>query len=78
MTIHREAEKAAAFVKSVAIEGASFELAIANDMTLGGQPDDIGAGMAIVLDACLKRGFEPDGFEQRDGYRVYRYKAFGP
>jgi hypothetical protein len=33
----------------------------------------MGAGMAIVLDAVLGKGFTPDGFEQRDGYGVYRY-----
>jgi len=31
------------------------------------------AGMAIVLDAILAQGYGPDGFEQRDGYRLYRY-----
>jgi hypothetical protein len=29
--------------------------------------------MAIVLDAVLAKGFTPDGFEQRTGYRIYRY-----
>jgi len=45
-----------------------------NEFTFGGQPDSWGAGMAVVLDAILAQGYGPDGFEQRDGYRVYRYK----
>ena len=76
MTIYREAEKAAEFVKTMAVEGSSFELAIANDMTVAGQVDPIGVGMALIGDACLARGFEPAGFEQRDGHRIYKYKAF--
>jgi len=75
MTIYYEAEKAAEFVKRAAIDGSSFELAIADGVTFAGKPDDIGLGMAIVVDACLARGLEPDGFEQHDGHRVYRYKA---
>ena len=32
--------------------------------------------MAIVLDAILAQDYTVDGFEQRDGYRLYRYKPF--
>ena len=78
MTIYRQAEKAVEFVRSMAIDGSSFELAVDDGMTVAGQPDTIGAGMAVVLDACLARGFEPAGFEQHDGHRVYKYKATGP
>jgi hypothetical protein len=70
----KTAESAAAFVKGTKIEGDLFELPIADDMTFAGRPDMIGAGMAVVLDAILARGFTPDGFEQRSGYRAYRYK----
>ena len=47
-----------------------FELAIADSMN-----DAVGINMAIVGDAILKRGWWPDGFVQKDGYRIYRYKA---
>ena len=43
-------------------------------MTVAGDPDLMGAGMALVLDAVLAQDYEPDGFEQRDGYRIYRYQ----
>lgn len=37
--------------------------------------DPMGLSMAIILDAVLARGWDVDGFEQHDGYRVYRYKS---
>jgi hypothetical protein len=74
VVIFRTAEDARAHVQATKISGARFELAIANDFTFAGQPDTTGAGMAIVLDAILAQGYGPDGFEQRDGYRLYRYQ----
>ena len=39
--------------------------------------DPIGISMAIITDAILAKGWDVDGFEQRDGYRIYRYKQLG-
>ncbi len=36
--------------------------------------DRLGANMAVITDAILDKGWEPDGFEQREGFRIYRYK----
>lgn len=36
--------------------------------------DQMGANMAIVTSIILNVGYMPDGFEQKDGYRIYRYK----
>ena len=36
--------------------------------------DPVGIYMALVTDRVLARGWEPNGFEQCSGYRVYRYK----
>jgi hypothetical protein len=36
--------------------------------------DPIGVSMALVTDRILSLGWEPDGYEQQDGYRIYRYK----
>jgi hypothetical protein len=47
-----------------------FKLAISDELN-----DAMGANMAIIGDKILRRGWMPDGFEQRDGHRVYRYKA---
>jgi len=37
--------------------------------------DPIGLSMAVITDAILAKGWDLDGFEQRNGYRVYRYKS---
>ena len=70
-------EQALDFAHALVLDGAPVTLPIANDATLRGQSDPIGAGMAMVLDVFLAKGYEPDGFEQREGFRVYRYKPFG-
>ena len=71
--IFKSAEEAADHVNATSISGDRFELAISNDSTFAGQPDTMGAGMAIVVDGILGQGYVPDGFEQRDGYRLYSY-----
>ena len=43
-------------------------LAIAESALGGG-----GVFMAVVTDAVLAAGYFPEGYEQREGYRVYRY-----
>jgi hypothetical protein len=30
--------------------------------------------MAIITDRVLQRGWEPNGFVQKNGYRIYLYK----
>jgi hypothetical protein len=77
MTIFNTAEEAAKHVKESTLTGDHFELAIAEGFTFAGRPDMIGMGMAIVMDAILAHGFGPNGFEQRSGYRLYRYKPLG-
>ncbi len=74
MTIFESAESAYAHVEATKLEGPSFELAISDGITVAGDQDLMGAGMAMILDAILAQGYEPDAFEQRDGYRLYRYK----
>lgn len=36
--------------------------------------DQIGMNMAIIADGILKAGYMPNGFEQKDGYRIYKYQ----
>lgn len=36
--------------------------------------DPAGANMAIITDKILGKSFFPNGFEQKDGFRVYKYK----
>ncbi len=73
MVIFKSAEEAANHVNATSISGDRFELAISNNSTFAGQPDTMGAGMAILVDGILAQGYIPDGFEQRDGYRLYSY-----
>ena len=72
--IFKTAEEARAHVLATKISGERFELAISNDFTFAGRPDLMGVGMALVLDAILARDYTVDGFEQRERYRLYRYK----
>jgi len=51
-------------------EGPASELRLAiADARLGA----VGVNMAIVTDGLLTKGFMPDGFEEHDGFRVYKY-----
>ena len=54
--------------------GDRFELAVSSSFTFKGKPDKVGFGMALILDRILAMGYEPDGFEQKEGFRLYRYK----
>lgn len=36
--------------------------------------DGVGLNMAIITNGILKKGYMPDGFEQKDGYRIYKFK----
>lgn len=66
-----KAEDAVAFVKAYEGSAEDFELPIADSLA-----DPLGANMAIITDAILEKGFMPDGFEEREGYRLYKYKSF--
>jgi len=76
MRIFQSAEAAREFVLATRIPGPTFELAIAEGFTFAGSPDDTGAGMALVVDAILAHGYQPDGFDQGAGFRLYRYTPF--
>ncbi len=45
-----------------------FILPISNSLQ-----DPVGANMAIIVDKILSRGLMPDGYEQKKGYRLYKY-----
>lgn len=36
--------------------------------------DPIGMNMAIIVDDILGLGYDVNGFEQKKGYRIYKYK----
>jgi len=37
--------------------------------------DSMGITMAVITDAVLAKGWDLDGFDQKDGYRIYKYKS---
>lgn len=36
--------------------------------------DSMGMNMAIIADGILKAGYMPNSFDQKNGYRIYKYK----
>lgn len=47
-----------------------FDLAVADNLQ-----DAIGLQMAQITDRALARGWEPISFVQKEGFRLYRFKA---
>lgn len=39
--------------------------------------DPVGINMAIIADGILAREWEPDGYIQEKGFRIYKYKKLG-
>ena len=50
-----------------------FRLPVANELL-----DPVGVNMAIITDDILAREWEPDGYVEGSGCRIYKYKAMGP
>jgi hypothetical protein len=73
-SILKSAEDGIKYLESHPPSGASFQLSISESFTFAGKTDTMGAGMAVLLDKILGLGYEPDGFEQKSGSRLYRYK----
>jgi hypothetical protein len=73
-TIIKTSEEGIKYLEAHAPSGAAFQLTISDSFTFAGKPDTIGAGKAVILDKILGLGYMPDGFEQKSGFRVYRYK----
>ena len=73
-TIINSAEEGIKHLEAHPPTGASFQLAISESFTFAGKPDTIGAGMAVLMDKILGLGYMPDGFEQKSGFRLYKYQ----
>lgn len=52
-------------------EGVPTDFTLAIDDSLN---DFVGVNMALITDRIIKRGWEPNGFIQGQGYRTYLYK----
>jgi hypothetical protein len=63
-------EEARRLIESFTGKPKDFELPIANELL-----DPVGVNMAIITDAILAREWEPDGYTEGKGCRIYKYKA---
>jgi len=68
MPVH--ATLASALVAVDAFDGAPQDFSLSIDESL---LDAAGLSMALVTDRILAKGWMPNGFDPRDGYRVFRY-----
>jgi len=48
----------------------NFELPISDELQ-----DPVGINMAIITDGILEKGWEPNGYVQKKGYKIYHYKG---
>lgn len=63
-------EAAIAAIEALDRDLRKFEIAVADNLQ-----DYLGLQMALITDSALARGWEPISFMQKDGFRLYRYKA---
>jgi len=64
-------QEAMNLVDSFAGSPSEFQLLIPDELN-----DLVGWNMAFITDRILRRGWEPDGFAQESGYRIYKYKEW--
>jgi hypothetical protein len=69
MTPFNDVDEAAKYVDEFKGRPEELELAISDELQ-----DPIGINMALITDRILAKGWEPDGFKQDNGYRIYLYK----
>ena len=65
-------EEARKVIRSFQGRPEDFRLPIAEGLL-----DPVGINMAIIADGILAREWEPDGYVQESGFRVYKYKRLG-
>jgi len=64
-----DAIEAAHYVERFEGKASDLKLAISDSLL-----DPIGINMAMITDKILDKGWEPNGYEEKEGYRVYMYK----
>jgi hypothetical protein len=52
-----------------------FKLWVPRDLTFRGQSVPVDVAMAILLDKILGMKYQPNGFSEGDGGRLYKYTA---
>ncbi len=68
MKIIKSIEEAQERIKTFEGRPEDFKLPISDELQ-----DPMGLNMAIITDNILNRGWMPDGFDQEEGYRIYKY-----
>ena len=63
-------EEARRLIESFTGKPEDFELPVAHALL-----DQVGVNMAIITDAILARDWEPNGYTEGRGCRIYKYKA---
>lgn len=69
MSPFTDVHEAIRYVHSFSGRPVEFHLPISDALQ-----DPLGMYMALITDKILSRGWEPDGYDQMNGYRIYRYK----
>ena len=69
MTPFTNVDDATKYVDEFKGKPEELELAISDELQ-----DPLGINIALITDRILARGWEPDGFKQENGYRIYLYK----
>lgn len=64
-------EEARRVIESYQGRAEEFQLPISDRLQ-----DPIGMNMAVITDSILARDWEPNGYIQENGFRVYKYKTF--
>ena len=65
-------EEAQRVIRSYQGKPEDFRLPIAETLL-----DSVGINMAIIADGILAREWEPNGYVQEKGFRIYKYKKLG-
>ena len=68
MKIIKNIEEAQEMIRAFKGKPEDFKLPISDDLQ-----DPMGMNMAIITDSILAREWMPDGFDQKQGYRIYKY-----
>ncbi len=69
MKIIKSIEEAQEMIRAFEGKPEDFKLPISDDLQ-----DPMGMNIAIITDNILKKGWMPGGFDQEQGYRIYKYK----
>ncbi len=70
MTPFNNVNEAVDFINAFEGNPEEFKLPIPDNLN-----DPMGMNMALITDSILAKEWEPNGYEQKDGFRLYLYKV---